>query len=73
MWVKKLIFLQILHRSLHVYRLAEVRAILTMCVLSESAWGDPSDSPCSATYRTLGLSLEAMTSVRSSWREDCWG
>lgn len=31
-----------------------------MLVLSVSAWGDPSDSPCSATYRTLGFSLEAM-------------
>lgn len=36
-----------------------------MWVLSESAWGDPSDSLCSATYRTLGSSLEAMASFRS--------
>lgn len=33
---------------------------LTMLVLSESAWGDPSASPCSATYRTLGFNLDAM-------------
>lgn len=36
-------------------------AVLTMCVLSESAWGEPRESLCSATYRMLGLSLEAMT------------
>lgn len=35
-----------------------------MRVLSESAWGDTRDSPCSATYRTLGFSLEAMATAR---------
>lgn len=35
-----------------------------MLVLSESAWGDPRASPCSATYRTLGFSLDAMETAR---------
>lgn len=40
-----------------------------MLVLSESAWGDPSASPCSATYRTLGFSLDAMETARGGWQE----
>jgi len=39
-----------------------------MWVLSESC-GDPSGSPGSATYRTFGFSLDAMTDSQSG-RED---
>lgn len=37
-----------------------------MLVRSESAWGDPNASACSATYRTLGFSLDAMEMARGA-------
>lgn len=42
-----------------------------MWVLSESC-GDPSGSPGSATYRTFGFSLDAMTGSQSGREDTRW-